>query len=116
MSTLLVTHRQADVESIIPGKRPRPRVLRRFGFETSNNMVHGLWVGPSASTQDFLTVMYRIQALGFNAVRLPMSFQARSCCCLALDGSTTHPELVINSLSCHMTWQIVFILRSRILT
>ena len=41
-------------------------------------MVHGLWVGPSASTQDFLTVMYRIQALGFNAVRLPMSFQVGS--------------------------------------
>ena len=37
--------------------------------------MHGLWQGPSASTQDFLTVMYRIQSLGFNAVRLPMSFQ-----------------------------------------
>jgi hypothetical protein len=41
-------------------------------------MIHGLWVGPNAVTQDFLTVMYRIQALGFNAVRLPMSFQARA--------------------------------------
>jgi hypothetical protein len=40
-------------------------------------MVHGLWVTPNAVTQDFLTVMYRIRALGFNAVRLPMSFQAR---------------------------------------
>ena len=42
-------------------------------------MVHGLWQGPSASTQDFLTVMYRIQSLGFNAVRLPMSFQVGPC-------------------------------------
>jgi len=50
----------------------------RFGFETSENMIHGLWVGPNAVTQDFLTVMYRIQALGFNAIRLPMSFQARA--------------------------------------
>jgi hypothetical protein len=41
-------------------------------------MVHGLWVTPNAVTQDFLTVMYRIRALGFNAVRLPMSFQARA--------------------------------------
>ncbi|KAK9822485.1 hypothetical protein WJX81_001062 [Elliptochloris bilobata] len=46
-----------------------------FGFETDTNMVHGLWVGPNAYTEDFLTVMYRIQCLGFNAVRLPMSFQ-----------------------------------------
>jgi hypothetical protein len=41
-------------------------------------MINGLWQGPNAVTQDFLTVMYRIQALGFNAVRVPMSFQARA--------------------------------------
>ncbi len=43
-------------------------------------MINGLWQGPNAVTQDFLTVMYRIQALGFNAVRVPMSFQARAPC------------------------------------
>ncbi len=40
-------------------------------------MIRGLWIGNSAVTKDFLTVMYRIKALGFNAVRMPMSFKAR---------------------------------------
>ena len=35
----------------------------------------GLWQGPTALTQDFGTVAYRIQLLGFNAIRLPFSFQ-----------------------------------------
>ena len=48
-----------------------------FGFETSNTMMDGLWQGPTALTQDFGTVAYRIQLLGFNAIRLPFSFQAR---------------------------------------
>jgi hypothetical protein len=34
--------------------------------------------GPSALTQNFETVAYRIQLLGFNTIRLPFSFQARS--------------------------------------
>jgi hypothetical protein len=46
-----------------------------FGFETSNTMMDGLWQGPTALTQDFGTVAYRIQLLGFNAIRLPFSFQ-----------------------------------------
>ncbi len=40
-------------------------------------MIRGLWIGNSAVTKDFLTVMYRIKAMGFNAVRMPMSFKAR---------------------------------------
>ena len=35
----------------------------------------GLWQGPTALTQDFGIVAYRIQLLGFNAIRLPFSFQ-----------------------------------------
>ena len=38
-------------------------------------MIDGLWRGPTALTQDFGTVAYRIQLLGFNAIRLPFSFQ-----------------------------------------
>ena len=38
--------------------------------------VDGLWQGPTAMSQDFGTVLYRIQLLGFNAIRLPFSFQA----------------------------------------
>lgn len=55
-------------------------------------MIHGLWVGPNAVTQDFLTVMYRMQCLGFNAVRLPMSFQvgpARTSLECCVDKSTS---------------------------
>ena len=58
----------------LTGAAARPR---RWGFEYGS-MINGLWQGPNAVTQDFLTVMYRIQALGFNAVRVPMSFQARA--------------------------------------
>ena len=55
----------------------------RFGFETGFTMVHGLWQGPFAVTQDWLTVAYRMQLLGFNTIRLPMSFPviAPSVCC-----------------------------------
>lgn len=51
--------------------------MRRYGFETNTNMVHGLY-GPNAVVEDFLTVMYRIKALGFNAIRTPVSFLVRS--------------------------------------
>ena len=37
-------------------------------------MVDGLYVGDSTLTGDFATVAYRIQLLGFNAIRLPFSF------------------------------------------
>lgn len=50
--------------------------MRRYGFETNTNMVHGLY-GPDAVVEDFLTVMYRIKALGFNAIRTPISFLVR---------------------------------------
>ncbi len=50
---------------------------RRFGFETDQTMVHGLWQGPTAMTLDFITVVRRIKALGFNMVRLPFSMTVR---------------------------------------
>jgi aryl-phospho-beta-D-glucosidase BglC (GH1 family) len=47
----------------------------RFGFETSSTAVDGLWEGPTALTQNFDTIAWRIKLLGFNAIRLPFSFQ-----------------------------------------
>jgi hypothetical protein len=50
-----------------------------FGFETGDTMVQGLmpnFANPRNFSQvgDFATVVYRQQALGFNAVRLPFRF------------------------------------------
>lgn len=57
----------------------RPLVLKGinwFGFEEpGNSMLDGLWLGDSSITLDFATIVYRLQLLGFNSVRLPMSFQ-----------------------------------------
>ena len=54
-----------------------------FGFETGEAMVNGLYANyanPRNFSQvgDFATIVYRQQALGFNAVRLPFrhTFQA----------------------------------------
>ena len=71
-----------------------------FGFETSATMVAGLWQGPTALSQDFSTVLYRIQLLGFNTIRLPFSFQVyqqmylclqvlrhNMCYCMHYDGA-----------------------------
>lgn len=58
--------------------RDRWLYLRRFGFETSSTSVDGLWQGPNAITQNFDTVAWRIQLLGFNTIRLPFSFQVTS--------------------------------------
>lgn len=49
--------------------------LNWFGFETASTNVAGLWAGFSSLTQDFATVVWRMKLLGFNAVRLPFSFQ-----------------------------------------
>ncbi len=46
-----------------------------FGFNNQSTMVDGLWGGPNSISFDFATVVYRMQLLGFNAVRLPFSFK-----------------------------------------
>ena len=43
-------------------------------------MVDGLYAGDSSLTADFATVAYRIQLLGFNAIRLPFSFVVSTPC------------------------------------
>ncbi|MBA2727273.1 MAG: cellulase family glycosylhydrolase [Parachlamydiaceae bacterium] len=46
-----------------------------FGFNNQSTMVDGLWSGSGPLASDFATVVYRMQLLGFNAVRLPFSFK-----------------------------------------
>lgn len=46
-----------------------------FGFNNQASMVDGLWGGSNAMAGDFATVVYRMQLLGFNAVRIPFSFK-----------------------------------------
>src|SRR5690349_4132724 len=38
-----------------------------FGFETSNNVVHGLW------TRDYRSMLDQIKSLSYNTLRLPYS-------------------------------------------
>lgn len=45
-----------------------------FGFNNQDTMVDGLWGGADSIAFDFATVVYRMQLLGFNAIRLPFSF------------------------------------------
>lgn len=45
-----------------------------FGFNNGSTMLDGLW-GQDALSKDFATVVHRLSLLGFNAVRLPFSFQ-----------------------------------------
>lgn len=49
--------------------------LNYFGFDDGNTMLDGLWAGSDQLTLDFATIVYRIKLLGFNAIRLPFSFQ-----------------------------------------
>src|SRR5512140_4018837 len=41
-----------------------------YGFETSNEVLHGLW------TREYKAVFDEIKAMGFNTVRIPFSNQA----------------------------------------
>ena len=61
-----------------------------FGFETSSTVMQGLWQGPTALTQDYQYVAYRIKLMGFNTIRLPFSFQA--CCWPCLCGTKNSTE------------------------
>ena len=46
-----------------------------FGFDDANTMFDGLWGGSDSLAQDWATIVYRIQLLGFNAIRIPFSFK-----------------------------------------
>ena len=38
-------------------------------------MLEGMWVNGDAMQRDLATILQRIRLLGFNAIRLPFSFQ-----------------------------------------
>ena len=38
-------------------------------------MLEGMWVDGDAMQRDLATILQRIRLLGFNAIRLPFSFQ-----------------------------------------
>ena len=46
-----------------------------FVLYTGNTIVDGLWAGSDSSTLDVATILLRMKALGFNAIRLPFSFK-----------------------------------------
>ena len=46
----------------------------QFGFNNGQTMVDGLYAGSTYQVADFKTIVFRQQQLGFNAVRLPMTF------------------------------------------
>lgn len=48
--------------------------LNWFGYNTNVRVVHGLWNGYSVAG-DFATILHRMKLLGFNAIRVPFSFQ-----------------------------------------
>jgi hypothetical protein len=43
----------------------------RFGFNTNQGAVDGLWAGGTELATDFMQMVHQIRVLGFNAVRLP---------------------------------------------
>jgi hypothetical protein len=47
--------------------------------DTQATLVDGLYAGSDTLTGDVATVAYRIQLLGFNAIRLPFSFVVSQC-------------------------------------
>ena len=60
-------------------------------------MTAGLWAGSTSLTADFATVIWRIQLLGFNTIRLPFSFQARG---------PAHPDCaILCEHPPHSTWR-----------
>lgn len=54
--------------------------MRRYGFNAGLTAPGNLSKGYDSLSQDFPTIVWRLRQLGFNAVRLPFSFQVDGCC------------------------------------
>lgn len=59
---------------IAGGKEIKIRGINWFGFNNKQTMVDGLWAGKSAFATDFNIIVYKLKLLGFNAIRLPFTF------------------------------------------
>ncbi len=77
LGTLQIHAMTTDGNQIIDstGKPVELKGINWFGFNNGDTMVDGLWAGPDNLSLDFATVVYRMQLLGCNAVRLPFSFK-----------------------------------------
>ena len=64
-----------------------------FGFNNAYKMLSDLYAGTDAQTRDFRTVVWRIGALGFNAVRVAFNFDTLN------QGAADKPSRLL--LRCH---------------
>lgn len=65
----------ATALSIHNGNLSTPiRGINWFGYENGQTAPDGLWIGGSSIATDMNTVIYRLRLLGFNAIRLPFTF------------------------------------------
>lgn len=81
------------------------RGINWFGFNNKQTMVDGLWVGGSSMATDFRTIVWRLKLLGFNAVRLPFTFDDLNLKPVdkAIQCKVTPPQKVISS--CVPPWK-----------
>jgi hypothetical protein len=56
------------------GKPVAIKGLSWFGFNNGATMVDGLWAGGIQAATDFAMIVYQLQLFGFNAIRLPFTF------------------------------------------
>ena len=59
---------------IFNGSPVKLKGLSWFGFNNRGTFFDGFWSKPDALRQDFATIIYRWQLLGFNTIRIPFSF------------------------------------------
>jgi len=64
---ILAYQRQSDIDS--SGRVVRIAGINWYGFETKDQVVHGLWA------RDYHTILNAIKNTGYNAIRLPYSNQ-----------------------------------------
>lgn len=70
---------RTDGGRLVDARGGAPVALRGvnwFGFNNQGGMVDGLWVGGSRADTDLAALTHQAALLGFNAVRLPFTFDA----------------------------------------
>jgi hypothetical protein len=61
--------------SATTGAQVHLKAFNWFGFDNGQTAPDGLWAGGSVFNTDFAHIVYQMQLLGFNAVRLPFKFR-----------------------------------------
>ncbi len=70
-----VTTRDGIFVTTTTGAEVHFKAYNWFGFENGQTAPDGLWTGGSVYNTDFQHIVYQLQLLGFNAVRLPFKFR-----------------------------------------